>query len=1110
MNDTGQRTRSVSGLSRESEGAHSPSQFMRARRPELFSDSKVRAESQLNRDALDYHLSILTNRKQEIDFEHFCRRIAEQEICPNLVAQTGPTGGGDSKTDSETYPVSERISTRWYQGVPNSSGEERWAFAFSAKREWRSKVRADVKSIASTERGYKHIYFITNQYVKDKSRAQVEDQLTGKYGIGVHIFDRAWLLKCIFEHGRQAIAVETLRLDAPLSKSLLVGPKDLARAQQLEAVEARINDTSRYYGVEYQLVEDCLGAAILSRNLERPRVETEGRFARAERIADSVGISQQRLRVAYYRAWTAYWWYEDWNEFLRHYSVVEPLALASTLVDDIELAVNLWQLLYSACSAGHIDKVASDLGGRRQKVGAALSKLSRDVERPNNALSARTHLAFLEMLTVPKANAGPVIKKLIRIASESEGLLDFPVEPFARIVDELGIVFADVPQYDELVESVVDLTQRRMGQQQSGRMLLTRGLQKLRASRVYDAIRFFGRAQQKLAMREAREELAHALFAGGLAYEGAGLLWAARANALASTNLVHAELREGGPIPDNALLCARKLVWHELQLGRVAHVLQWIEFAGVLASNQGLDSEQRGKFLSEREAQDLALALLLLKADLPELMELRFLPDVLERLDLLYSRMALLYALGYEDLLRSEGSVPTEESSDSLLSTFKHFMKQSAVADLPPGPTALGGGRLTFISPVLGCRIVARAEPDYGSQRLAERMLAGIEALFATSLDEQLFPYREELTIDIRRDVAHRGPPMIAEDASIGGNVSIVHGGSVLDRSDTDRNWFIDVLAVVLTRLVMIPEPQAYMRRIFGEESGLARSMNFTESGITMANILGTNPKTRIPDWNSDHNPAAYVPTRAVAWHGGLFAQEADAVKTELKVGVGEIPKELLDRQTKHTERRVSALIDLPLWDRARWKGVLYIWPVEMDFEPWLALGFEDGAAARAIFQGWRAKLGNIDKEDRIRISVLTGVDRYNPGHYSVVVGSNLLESDPVPRVKYFVSVSRIHRMEPSTSKNLTAFVNRFERIGTYRLMPARIDLRTGKHETYPDLAIQKRKIRVSPAWAIEEHDPDGVGILPNDKPIIPDGVSDPPVLKVLARKNRRMGRSER
>jgi hypothetical protein len=94
----------------------------------------------------------------------------------------------------------------------------------------------------------------------------------------------------------------------------------------------------------------------------------------------------------------------------------------------------------------------------------------------------------------------------------------------------------------------------------------------------------------------------------------------------------------------------------------------------------------------------------------------------------------------------------------------------------------------------------------------------------------------------------------------------------------------------------------------------------------------------------------------------------------------------VLDRgNTKHTERRVSALIDMPLWDRAKWKGVLYIWPLELDLEPWLALGFEDDVAARAIFAGWRVKLGEIDKEDRIRISILTGADRLNPNHYSVV-----------------------------------------------------------------------------------------------------------------------------
>jgi hypothetical protein len=56
----------------------------------------------------------LSIRVQELlEFEHFCRRLAEKELCPNLLPHTGPTGGGDSKVDAETYPVAEQVSLRW-------------------------------------------------------------------------------------------------------------------------------------------------------------------------------------------------------------------------------------------------------------------------------------------------------------------------------------------------------------------------------------------------------------------------------------------------------------------------------------------------------------------------------------------------------------------------------------------------------------------------------------------------------------------------------------------------------------------------------------------------------------------------------------------------------------------------------------------------------------------------------------------------------------------------------------------------------------------------------------------------------------------------------------
>jgi uncharacterized membrane protein len=261
---------------------------MRDRRPHLFSDSETVSTPQLSREVLDHYLDTLLTEKEETEFEHFCRRLAEKEICPNLRPQTRPSGGGDSKVDSETYPVSPEISLRWYEGSQEAAHES-WAFAFSTKKDWRGKVRSDVKNILSTGRAYRRIYFISNQYIRDKPRSEVEKAQSEVAGIPVYILDRSWILSHVFDHDRIDIAIETLGLDNKSIKSARrVGPRDVERKAKLKELDQQIDDQERYAGVEYQLAQDCLDSALLSRGLERPRTEIDGRFARAERVAKQV------------------------------------------------------------------------------------------------------------------------------------------------------------------------------------------------------------------------------------------------------------------------------------------------------------------------------------------------------------------------------------------------------------------------------------------------------------------------------------------------------------------------------------------------------------------------------------------------------------------------------------------------------------------------------------------------------------------------------------------------------------------------------------------------------------------------------------------------------
>jgi hypothetical protein len=289
--------------------------------------------------------------------------------------QTGPTGGGDSKVDSETYPISDAVSLRWYEGIGREAASERWAFAISAKQQWRSKVRSDVQGIVETQRGYTLIYFISSRYIKDKDRANIEDELRKQYNVNVRVLDRTWILDKVFQNKREHLASETLKINLPLTQIVKKGSLDTEREAQLNELERQIQDPTRYQGVEYQLIEDCIEAAILSRELELPRVEVEGRFARAERIAEQYGTHQQKLHCGYAKAWTSFWWHDDFHTFNRIYDDVERLAIGSSQVTDIELLANLWQVLWATVQRSQLDASGAKLEVRTKTLRTELQRL---------------------------------------------------------------------------------------------------------------------------------------------------------------------------------------------------------------------------------------------------------------------------------------------------------------------------------------------------------------------------------------------------------------------------------------------------------------------------------------------------------------------------------------------------------------------------------------------------------------------------------------------------------------------------------------------------------------------------------------------------------------
>lgn len=343
-----------------------PSRYMRARRPYLFSDSVTTTERTVTREVLSHHLETLTNQKDETKFEDFAQGLAERFISPNLRPQTGPVGGGDGKTDSETYPVTAEVASRWY--VPDLAGaHERWAFAFSAKKDWRGKVRSDVASIAKTDRGYPRVYFITNQFAPAKDSAAVQDGLLAKHTVPVTILDRTWLLERVFEHDSLDIAIEALGVGAGTEHEVRKqGAEDFRRANELEALQKAIGDGTQYSGTTAALAEDCLKAALLARGIERPRYEVEGLFQRAIRIARDNRLESHLLAATYNLAWTSFFWFDDFAALNALFDEVELLALSSNTAEDLERISNLLPLVRNSVVFGTLPAEAAKLETRTE------------------------------------------------------------------------------------------------------------------------------------------------------------------------------------------------------------------------------------------------------------------------------------------------------------------------------------------------------------------------------------------------------------------------------------------------------------------------------------------------------------------------------------------------------------------------------------------------------------------------------------------------------------------------------------------------------------------------------------------------------------------------
>ncbi len=1059
----------------------SPREFLKERRPERFSDSEIIESGSFDRSVFEYQLSIINKKSLELQFETFAKKLCEKIICPNLLEQTGPVAGGDGKVDTQNFPVSEQNKLLWYVGVNDNSHKDRWAFAVSTKEKWKGKCQSDIKKIKETNRDYKKAFFVTNQYIKSNIRSDVEDGLSKEFSIDVRILDASWIIDQIFLHDLKNLAIEELNIQTQWKKNKNTGSGDYEKELNLKEINKKIKEDIDPSNIKQHQLDWLLEAAVLSKELDCSEIDVTGLFQRAIIAAEKFGNDMKIFDARYQFAWSCFFWFENYDSF--HDELRKCIDLAKKIEQSSYWGdvITLFFLVVSNVRRS-IERPEDNLQEVKEIIIPELYHLSQGIDRPSNATMCDLYLKMLDLSLMENANeADFIFNDMSEIISNGIRFIGFPLDKAYDFICSVEEVFGEAESYESLLDTITGIKSDRYKSASSARLLLKRAEKNLLKEKPYQAINLVGKSLVRLNTQETKSEFYAGLNIMGEALKVVGMYWASRSAFLWSASLAADEYwRQGETFPGQVNSSIR-MAQIELLLGRLEHSFTWLKLA--YSINEYLqESSIEENAIMGYEAFFTQRVLNTPIADLPALTSI---PDVLEKFQMHFGRIVTLYALGYEDMITEEAELKIDgDFIDGLIN----------IRDANLGLKALGfvysSEKSCHIkSSFLGC--VVNIYSPYRSPlvELSETIAASVENLFSVLILESISVYEPEVEISINCDdeddfeISHE--VRTTEDKL---EFTIYCSGFnseriTPDEQDTIRGWLKIFLAEMFSFVIRGNDINKIIDRVFIENEGLSRSISFGFSFIGLSNVIGDGALGKILGFYEDFNISEYEVIRSKPWDFDFPRPLPYPNKN------GEIIKEKIS----HKDVSLKGLIKPRLWDMAIWKGNFYC--MSGSGSPIMSLMFENFEPANKIFQGFVKNIGKEDNENRIRVTIIKGVNKEHPLDYRVCIGENI-DADQSDCIQL---INRVHTMNPSTDENLARFLYEFKKFGKFTLSFGDVSKSSlNDISDIEDRGIMITNLNLRNAWDIGVNDIDSLGILSDDDPYIPEHIATPPVLDVL------------
>ena len=1053
-----------------------PSDLYRIMHPELFSDSHVEKDK-IERDQFKYILSRLSTDMRQDAFEELTRRCIIKLITPNIIPQTGPTGGGDAKSDLITYPVSDNVSALWSVSE-GCKGSEKWAFAVSIKDDWSPKMDSDVKKIIENIPDCTRIYFCTNQTVTARSRFQKQAKYkSDEWGNKeTYIFDQNWYIQAIYDQGCYNDAIEALGLGDSLKEVKIVGPNDMEREKRLAEIESELPRILSD-GVSDKYVADLLEAAMLVRSLERPVNEVRGRFCLALEAAKKYGFPQQVFECIYQRAWAEFHWFDNPDGTLEGYNSLKEMLDDEISVVRIEKLYNLYRLLVSASGQGLI-KQAWNPQDEQKFFDSLFSTLSRNPLKPSCTLFLQICLLEDKLMQIlymkddvildRETAINEVLDQLIIAIPEAANHLDIGFDSQVEVMMGLGKLIGTNTRFDDLVDAIAEIQSKRSQDISAANIQYERGVQHLENENYDGAIRHLSRSYVLYHKENTLTRLVRTSVMLGKAYYEQDLLYNAKTCYCKALGLLFKSMGDDGRSDHLIVTILMELCFLELRLGQLTTFLEWLMLLdGIVAViPEYLDDN----FLLGRGRMDALLGARFFEAVLNKA-DFTILPDILSRHQLDFSRNVLLLKMGRKKDISNDYCFLLD-SEDSTKSNILQLVEQERLLF----PLTLNVNKTALLRTVAhGCTFEASFSGYTYNQTYSEMFLSFMELLM-DGKTVKVFPTTSEIRFDVQCNT--EGETKV-ERGKRNNEYHVIINKNTFTSQDNIWEVLIRMLSQVISGSVVVGDVKSFLTERQKDDYFMQRISLLSGYPADVSNFSSNVRK-------------AYLE---------MFSKAGDS-RYDFKLEKGD---EDIKRDSKQNDAYVTSLIDVRLWDEAKWKGCGFWFTRDLSEPGILVFLFKNIAQGIQIFEKWEEDY-NAGKLN-IKIVIISGVDKAHPQWYKVLVTPDVKwEAQQGIKERYVVSTVRFHLMNARSDdniKNLKVLYNKYSYIGLSAAAIVGDQMSLDRDKRY-NRVIPVRNVSFIEAWTIKEDDIESIAILPDDNVIIPLGrEKDAPVLNVIAKKKK-------